>query len=267
MTVYADVLFFMNFFMNYLVISICGAFAAGKVKHIRKIIASVSGGIYGVCVFAGELDFLWSVIVNAGASACIVAVVFLPCRAREYFKYLGVFYLSSFLLAGGIYMILPYVGGGIVRNGVIYYNGMKITVIATLLTAGVIQGIRYIKSLSKKREYTVKIRYKDKTARVNGILDTGNLLTDPETGKTVAVGDEEILKKLFSPECNIFNMSEWIDCRDIRLVPYKTLDNNGVMTGILIDEMEIDGETVTDVIVAVSPKKISDGILINRVSL
>lgn len=267
MIVYTDVLFFINFFMNYLIISVCSAIAPGPSKNRRKMLASTLGGIYGVCVFIPDLTFMYSVLSVFLFSACIVAVVFCPCRVRDFLRYLAVFYISSFLLAGGIYMLLPFLGGGMIRNNVIYFEGAKVLIAAAVIGFGVIKGIKYIKTHCLKEGYNVKIRYKDKTAEMKGMLDTGNMLCEPLTGRSVVVGDEEVLKKLFSPDCSVLNLNEWIDSTDIRLIPYKTLDREGVMTGFLVDEICVDGKATEDIIIAVSPKKLEHGILINSASL
>lgn len=267
MIVYTDVLFFINFFMNYLIISVCSAIVPGPYKNRRKMLASTLGGIYGVCVFIPDLTFMYSVLSVFLFSALLVAVVFCPCNIKDFLKYLAVFYIASFLLAGGIYMILPYLGGGIIRNNVIYYDSIQILVIAAVLGYVLIKSVKYIRKHKKRLGYNVKIKYKEKTAETDGMLDTGNLLSDPLTGRSVVVGDEEVLKKLFSPDCNIFNLSEWIDSTDIRLIPYKTLDKEGVMTGFLIDEICIDNKIIKDVVLAVSSQKLEHGVLINSASL
>ena len=263
MTVYTDILFFTNFIMDYLIISVCSAIVPPKTKHIRKISASLLGGLYGVFIFIPELKFIYSVLSVFLFSAGIVAIVFLPCKPKEYFRYLSVYYITSFIFAGCLYMILPFIGGGMIRNNVIYFDSINILLISLTLWFTIKKGIKYIKKHRKKEELLIKIKYKNYHTEVKGILDTGNLLTDPVSGKTVAVGDEDILKKLFSPDCNLFNLNEWIDSTDIRIIPYKTVDTEGVMTGFIADEITSDNQVFTKMVIAISPLKLNDGILIN----
>ena len=263
MIVYADVLFFINFFMNYLIISVCGAIVPAHLKNRRKLLASTLGGIYGVCVFIPDLTFMYSVLSVFLFSAAIVAVVFCPCKIKDFLRYLAVFYISSFILAGGIYMLLPYIGGGVIRNNVVYYESFGVIGAAIIIFFAAVKIIRRIKINAKRKEYKITIKYKEKTVSAEGMLDTGNMLSDPLTGKPVIVGDETVLKTLFSEECNVFNLSEWIESTDMRIIPYKTMDGEGVMTGFVPEEICIDGKVIKDVIVAVSPKKLEHGILIN----
>ncbi len=266
MTVYVDILFFINFFMNYMVASICGALLPVPLKNRRKLLASVLGGVYGVCVFIPDLTFIYSLFPVFLFSAGAVAILFCPCRVKDYIRYLGVYFITSFMLAGGIYVILPYMGGGVVRNTVIYYQSLPLLAVSGGVCCLCLKVISYIRQGAKRRGYNVRIKYRENSVELTGILDTGNMLCHPITGMPVLVGDEEILKRLFSKDCSIFNLSEWIDSTHLKLIPYKTLDGKGVMTGFLAEEIYIDGKK-TKAIVAISPVEITEGILINSAVL
>ncbi len=263
MIVYLDILFFINFLMNYFVISICTAIVPGRSKYKRKILASILGGIYGVGFFVPDLDFLYSVLSVFIFSAVLVAIIFCPCKASEFFKILGVFYLSSFLLSGGIYMLLPLFGGGVVRNNIIYTKSGYLILFGIIVGIGVILCVKYIRKNLGRREYFIKIRYKDQTVRSSGIVDTGNTLKDPVSGEGVIVIDKSVLERLFFPGCNEFNLGEWIDDKDLRIIPYKTVANEGVMMGFLADEVVLEGKTLKGVTVAISPENLKNKVLLN----
>lgn len=267
MTVYTDILFLTNFVMDYLIISVCTTIVPSKTKHIRKISAALLGGLYGMFIFIPDLEFIYSVFSVFLFSAAIAAILFLPCKLKDYFRYLLVYYITSFIFSGCLYMILPFIGGGMIRNNVIYFDSINILLISLILWFTIKKSVKYIKTHRKKEELSIKIKYKNYKTEAKGILDTGNLLTDPLSGKTVAVADEEILKKLFSPSCNLFNLSEWIDSTDIRIIPYKTLDKEGVMTGFVADEFISENQAFPKIVIAISPLKLKDGILINYLNM
>ena len=160
-------------------------------------------------------------------------------------------------------MILPYIGGGIIRNNVVYYDILQIIIPAVAIFFVARRTIRYIKNNRSKNGYRVAIKHGEKEAFFKAFLDTGNMLYEPFSGNAVMVADEMVLKKLFSPDCNLINITEWIESTDIRIIPYKTLDNEGVMLGFIPKEISVDGRALKDVIVAISPKVIEEGILIN----
>ncbi len=263
MTVYLDILFFINFLMNFFVISICTAIAPGGSKAVRKILASVLGGIYGVGIFIPELDFLYSVLAVFLFSAGLVAIIFCPCKISEFFKILLVFYISSFMLSGGIYMMLPLFGGGIIKNNIIYTNSINLIFFGVVVGILVLLGIKNIRKNFLKRNIRVMIRYKDRTVESFGLIDTGNGLKDPKSGEGVIVIDKSVLEKLFFKGCNELNLGEWIDSEDLRLIPYKTVANEGVMTGFLADEVMLGNKRLKNVTVAISPEILSQKVLAN----
>lgn len=267
MTVYADILFFVNFFMNYLVISICTAIVPEPTKNRRKLLASLLGGIYGVCVFIPDLALMYSVPSVFLFSAAMVAVLFCPCRAADYLRALSVFYISSFMLSGGIYMLLPYFGGGAIRNNILYFDSVKMLVLAGAVTLFGLRLLKYVKSRINSGGFFVSVRYGKSSATVHGIHDTGNLLCTPHGGDPVIVADEELLKRLFAADCTTLNLSEWVDSRDIRLIPYQGLGTDGVMTGFLADEVCIGRQHIKNVVIAISPNRLRHGLLINSAIL
>lgn len=266
MVVYADLLFLINFFMNYLITAICSATVPVPTENRRRLLASFLGGIYGVCVFIPDLTFLCSAVSVFVFSLVMVAVMFCPCGVREFFRAVGMFYLSSFLLAGGMYMLLPYIGGGVVRNNVVYYDGAGVAAVGAAAALGTIKLLKRAKKGLKRDSFFICVRYKDMRARVKGMTDTGNLLEGRE-GEPVIVGDEEILKSLFGKNCTLLNMSEWVDACDIRLIPYRTMDADGVMTGFVADEVSTGKKSVKNVVIAISPRKIGHGLLVNNANL
>ena len=97
MTVYIDILFFVNFFMNYLVISVLEGLVAKGVKKKRKLLASFLGGIYGVFSFIPDLAFIYSSFSAFLFSGILVTILFYPFNMREFLKYILIFYELLFL--------------------------------------------------------------------------------------------------------------------------------------------------------------------------
>lgn len=262
MTVYLDVLFIINFFMNYILLSLCTAICNTASKKRRRLLASLVGAIYGVCVFIPDLTLLYSALSVFLFSALMVASVVYPCPGKDFLRCFCAFYISSFIVSGAQYMLLPLFGGGIVHNGIIYANAYQIVLIAVFSGIVAVKTIRRIHA--KSGTYNIKVKYKDNAASFSGILDTGNHLSDPISAKPVIVADESLLHKLFSPYCGICNLNEWIDATDIRIIPYKTLDSQSVMTGFLAESVEIGGKVTNGVIIAINKNKLDCGILISN---
>lgn len=107
------------------------------------------------------------------------------------------------------------------------------------------------------KEYVfVKIKYNKKIFNFKALLDTGNLLKDPITGKPVLVVGADIaqqmtglsIKQLQTPLDSIEAIS------GLRLIPYKTIGQSGVfMLGLFIDNLRI-GKWQGSGVIALSPE-------------
>ena len=261
MTVYLDVLFLTNFCMDYILLTVCTVLCHTPSKKRRRLLASLLGAIYGVCVFIPDLTLLYSALSVFLFSALIVFTAVYPSSKKGFLRCFAAFYISSFILSGAEYMLLPTFGGGIVHNGIIYANTYQIIAIAFFAGFFAVKTIRRIHT--KPGTYNVTVKYKDNTAALSGILDTGNCLSEPISGRPVIVADETLLHKLFSPGCSVCNLNEWVDVTDMRIIPYKTLDSQSVMTGFLAERVNIGKKSVDGVIIAINKNRLDCGILIS----
>ena len=101
-----------------------------------------------------------------------------------------------------------------------------------------------MKKEKKKREllHHISIKYKDKTIDILGYLDTGNNIKDPYQKRSVILID--------SSQINL-SIEEAI------LVPFKTVDSNGLLKCVEIEELRIDDKLITNkYLLGVSPKTI-----------
>ena len=72
MTVYIDVLFAINFSMDFLALFLTNLILFKKIHKVRILIASLIGGLYGTLEFFVDLNFMWTIVTN-------IAVTFLMC--------------------------------------------------------------------------------------------------------------------------------------------------------------------------------------------
>ncbi len=184
----------------------------------------------------------------AGISMAAAAVILRLDNVKIVWKAAG--YLSVYAFAfGGIMKFLfssvPFFRG---KQGEIWY----------ILGAGMLgyQAISWwIAQAGKKRAadiYRVKLRGDYNEIELDALMDTGNSLREPISGRPVSVVEEECLLKLAgikAPE-------------KLKVIPYHSVGrNNGIMEGYEVPEIVVEGKEESmrwqKVIVGISRNKIS----------
>ncbi|MCD7735998.1 MAG: sigma-E processing peptidase SpoIIGA, partial [Lachnospiraceae bacterium] len=95
-------------------------------------------------------------------------------------------------------------------------------------------GLRYLYRRGRQTDNSavVKLTCEGKSLTLAGLLDTGNQLAEPITGRPVSIADEETLKPLLGPE--------WEKRQGFCLIPFHSLGTGkGWLRGVTLDEMSV----------------------------
>ncbi len=268
--IYIDVLFLVNFFINTILLLICAKILKHPYMPHRLFLGAAIGAVYAVCIFFPKMQFMYSALAKFLMSLLIVASSFKVKRFSVYIKTVGIFYLSSFVLGGGILAFLHFTNaskaaGAVINNGIVYFNLPFGTVIITTAIAYVLISVVFaIHRQSKNVTYKeVCVNISGKTADFRALVDTGNMLSEPISNTPVMVVELEKLKNIL-PQ-NIYdalesNTSEHILSDDIldgfysrlRIIPYTSLgEQNGLLVGFKPDSVIISGKCITNIIIGV----------------
>jgi len=259
--IYIDVLFAVNLIVNYLLLKISSIFTGVKFNSIRVTLASVIGAVYAILVFFPDFTVIHSTIYKLLISLLINAIAFPFYSIRSYIKALLVFYCVSFGFGGCVLGVFYFTNvgaklGAVYSNGILYFNlPWTILALSGALFYAIIK-IFYIiskRNLNKKNlRKKVLLHYKNKTAEITALLDTGNSLIDPISLSPVIIAEYNSLKNLFSGEIqNILDRIdddniEWIiksvcdKGLSLRLIPFSSIGKeNGMLLGFVPDKAEI----------------------------
>lgn len=243
--VYADILFLINFCMNYVVLCICKKLLDCGGKRWRMALAAAAGGVYSVCVFFPSVAVLYTFLLKAAVSALIVWISFPTKEWKVFFLRWGVFYLVSFML-GGACMALLYLtdAGGktsaIVKNGVFYMQlPMKVLAGASAGAYAMIGMVsRFLRNMRGKHFYDVTIHLGANSVRTRGFVDTGNGLTEPRTKRPVLVAGWDVWSSLLPAGCTKDNFVRYVPPERLKLIPYRSVGKkNGVLWAIRVDQV------------------------------
>lgn len=256
MIIYADVLFIINFAVNYVLLWTTAKI--GKLKAVcwRIVLGSAAGAIYAILMFSPNLSMVYSTLSKFLFSLAVIAITYNIKGIRLYFKALGIFYLVTFFFGGGVMAIFFLSGAGaklgaIVKNGILYFNvpwqmlflSIGISYIVIRIVWGIMQN-----RLSRDNMYIkINISWNGRVVSVNALLDTGNSLYDPLSDYPVIVVEykkllpilPEEMKEVFEGKRNVEELNADI-AKCIRMIPFSSLGReNGMLLGFKPDKAEI----------------------------
>lgn len=246
---YIDTLFLINFVMNLFVLLLVNRSARRTATRLRMIGSALLGAfIYCLCFVIPHVHPWVKLAAGTALSGgLMVQIAFKPVTLRAGVKLIETLTGYSFLMGGILMFFMKYMQG---------FSGKSMGMAAVLgLGSLTYQAVTYAKERRKKekREFCkVTLRRGECSVTVDALVDTGNGLTEPISGKPVSVVEEEVLQNLW-PE----GLPELF-----RAVPYHSVGcAHGIMKGYEVPEavVEIEGfrSTVHQIYLGADKNKIS----------
>ena len=214
MEMYIDLFFIFNVIMDYIIIMSTSILLKRRTSYIRMILSSLIGGISSLVLFTS----LNKIVIE------IVSIVIMVLIS---FGYKGIRYLINNILY--MYILSTLLGGIIYLYNIKVSNSMFLTYLIIIVISIEIM-LLYIKENKKMRSiynnyYKVDIYFKDREKlSLIGFVDTGNNLYDPYKKRPVIIVPNKYIKE-----------DKYI------LVPYHTINGNGLLKCIKPDIIFIDG--------------------------
>lgn len=278
MTVYIDIIFIENLFMNYIILLATGIISKNKINHLKLIIASSIGAIYAVISFMPNMKKEIGIITKILLSIIIILIAYTPKGIKKVISQLLIFYLTSFAFGGCAFFLIYVVRPEKVFSleGVLIENyPVKIAMIGGLVGFYIIVFcFKNIKNKIGRKDIfcNIEINIYSKKKEVKMMIDTGNMLKDPITKTPVIVVESEKLDEII-PKIVIENISEILGGDDnkvlenlpeeyssrFRIIPFSSIGKkHGMILGIKVDNIKIieDEKIIKNVIVGIYNGKI-----------
>lgn len=250
MKIYLDVIFFLNFAFDFLLLMSVNLILKRNIRIKKIILGALIGGISIFALFIPMTSFVLF-IVKIIISILMIIITFGFRDKTYFFKNFIYLYSTSMVLGGVLYYLnteFSYKQEGLV----FYHDGLSINFIFLVLTSPFILYI-YIKQVihlknNYQHYYEVTISLNNKLQTLNAFLDTGNKMVDPYFKRPILLID----KKRLIYDLNEFQMilvpidtankhsmiscikPDYIDIKDIGI-------RDKVLIGLLDDKIDIDG--------------------------
>ena len=229
--VYIDILFLINFSMDYLCFFICSKIMHRRLSLARMLTASALGGIWSVVSLFLPIGSWWEILLDCAVGFLLCAVVYLG-RGSSFFSL-----FPSTLLFIGVSMMM----GGCMTAMFNFLNKLELplqivssdsisTYIFAILAAAA--GVISLKSgqaasrISAVKECRLKVRLCGIEFNFVGFVDSGNLVREPISGRAVIFVERgKIEKELSLDFLDAFlggRLEADAPCRDMRLISLRT---------------------------------------------
>ena len=202
--VYADVLFLINFSMDTIALYITARLCALKIRALRLVLAAIIGALYSVVGLFLDLVPLIEVAVVILVCVVMTCVAYSGSSLKVILKHSCVMFVSSSLLGGvmsAFYSIIDgFIGEYAGAEAQQSIDPLLFCVIACVSMAAGLFLTRLHGSGNMPDKVEVRIIIFGKEIHTEGIVDTGNLLTDPLSGKFVILISRDLLHGILSSE-------------------------------------------------------------------
>lgn len=251
MTVYVDVLIFINAVTDYLLLNLSSLISGCRINTVRLVITSVVAAMFSLMIFLPYLGGLAELFIRMSTAVLICLTGYgYKCFKRFLKNYLA--FLTVSVAFNGL-MTVVWVSfkpkGMILNNSVVYFNISALeTIVFTAVSYFI---IRLVLSVIKRvsplaRRCRIKFIHNGKSVEVTGMVDSGNSLKDVYSDRHVIITDRSVALEIFGV----------LEYNHRLLLPYKTVGGAGVLDAYPCKKAYINNNDAGAVLVAVSDEKI-----------
>ena len=234
-SVYIDLYFLVNVSMDFLCMMIAGVLLHRQAKRRRVLMAAVFGGVYAVAALLLAWDGIFGIFLDTVAAVLrIAAVVWVSSLL------LGGIMTALFALLNRLDLPLDTLEG----DGLSVWTFVLVSAVAGVLT---VKSGRWFGLSGRAKSARVEVTLFGNKTVLRAMVDTGNLLCDPVSGKSVIVAELDTLKPILPPRlaraCESGDFSAYLknheQAKRVRLIPAGTASGNALLLAIVPDAVTV----------------------------
>jgi|GEM_PF-3146364 len=202
--IFVDVLFIINFIIDYILLSITSFFAKKSPSIFKMCLAASVGALFSATVFFTKINPVFSFFCTVLVAFIMIFIAFGTKKVKTLLRDVSIFYLVV-ISASGVGFALIFSGNSgtfAVNNGVFYANIDAYTLLLIFVVSVTLihTATGYIKKQKIKSSYlyNVTIEKNGRTVNDTALFDSGNFLTDPISQKSVIIAEWQTVRPLFA---------------------------------------------------------------------
>lgn len=243
---YADILFLVNLSMDIVTLYITARLTSSPFSALRACISAAIGALFATAAVALSLGTLVTVAGTGAVSLIMVRIVF-DGKGTELICKSAVFWGSGALLGGIMTAVCSL--GNTSPSADTDADSASLLFIGSVLCLG---AVRLFTHMRRHPQVKLRITLFKRSITLTALSDSGNLLTDPLSGKAVIPVDAAVLSPLIHIPVGEIPVSLY---GRVRLIPLKSGGESTVLTGFVPDSVEVllkNGDRRVDAIIAVT---------------
>lgn len=182
----------LNACMNGALLCIALRWSGRRIVPWRTIVAAALGAVYAVVAYLPGMAVLRGVLCNIGMCGAMLLVAAKWSGFRAFMRTWSLLYCAAFLLGGIVHALLQAFGG--------LSPAWQLSILAGSLLGGIL--LRNTQRTRQTARAHLYICLAEASVRIEGLLDSGNLLHEPVTGLPVIVAPYEAVRSLLPEGCD-----------------------------------------------------------------
>ncbi len=201
--IYVDVLFIINFIIDYILLSVTSFFAKKSPGILRMCSGATIGALFSATMFFISLNTFFSLLITAVVAFLMVMVSFGAKKASAVMKNTAIFYLVSVSSSGLAFATIFFKKSSniAVNNGIFYADIDAYTMLFVFVLSVTVIHVAtgYVKKQNIKSAYlyNVTIEKNGKIANDTALFDSGNFTREPISQKSVIIAEWHTVSCLF----------------------------------------------------------------------
>lgn len=256
--IYADLYVLINFGMDLLCLTVTASLLHLPARRWRILLASGMGGLYSLLSLLFSPAGLLGLLFDLLAAMALAGVAFAQ-RGNGLLRHLrvtGAYFLSSVLLGGVMTALYAFLNRLALPLDRVQKDGLEAWIFALLgATAGLatLKGGRLFAFSARRRYVTLTATLFGRTVTLRALIDSGNLLQDPLSGRGVIVVDRRALRGLLpekllaadTPQRLTDLLEDYELARLIRLIPVRSATGEGLLPAVIPEQLRVTDRRTT----------------------
>ena len=255
-TVYIDLFFLINFSMDFLCLYLTARLLSEKIRLWRFLSGATFGGVYACLSLFSPVSALPSLLCDAAACVLLSLIAFAKRgRLRSVFATAIVYTAVSAVLGGFMTALFNFFNrielDTLISGGEAAEDSISVWLLLLAATAGgIITKLcgSFFRSRSMRRSADIEISFEGRSATFRAMVDSGNLLCEPISGRRCIVADAERLSAVLPGEIISAARKKSTEAmatlprnyaRRVCIIPTRTATGEGTLIGVRVDRINI----------------------------